>query len=400
MAFTTKTTQQISDTLVAQLESQFGQTIPVFAKAFARVLAKAMAGSFALLWRYAGFAFLQLFVRYATNDEVTIGTKRLRPLTEWGRWIGVGDPTPAVRAELVIAVTVETQDGSLAAGTKLLRSATGIVYTVIYPVELDAATVQATIRAVSDQDGGDGSGELGNLEAGDVVSFMQPVPNVLRDAVVVSTAKAGVDAEDIETSYRPKVLDAFQNRPQGGALVDYRTWGKTVSGIVSIYPYKADDPGEMDIYAEVAATEANPDGIPTAEQLADVEDAIIYDDDGLASRMPAGVEHLNVYAITRKGYDIDIGGLSPDTTEAQDGIEAALTEYFLTREPFILGLSRLPRVDQVLKVDLGGIASTVAASHGAIFTAITLRQAGSVDAIDTDALGHGEKAKLVTLTFE
>jgi uncharacterized phage protein gp47/JayE len=400
MAYQTQTTAQINATLISALEAQFGQTIPIFGKAFARVLCWVLSGVFALLWRYAGWIFLQLFVRYATADEVTVGTKRIRPLVEWGRWIGVGDPELAKRAELVIAVDVTTQIGTLPAGSKLLRSSTGVVYTVTYPVELDAATINATIRAVSDQEGGDGSGEIGNLEASDVVSFMQPIPNVNRDAEVVSIAKAGVDAEDIETSYRPKVLDAYQNRPQGGALVDYRTWGKTVSGIVNVYPYKSDAPGEMDIYVETTATEANPDGIPSAEQLTAVEDAIIYDDDGLASRMPAGVEHLNVYAITRKGYDVDIGGLTPDTTEARDGIEAALTEHFLTREPFILGLSRLPRVDRILKVDLGGIASTVAASHGAIFTAITLRQNGSVDAIDTAALDHGEKSKLVTLTFE
>jgi uncharacterized phage protein gp47/JayE len=399
MAFTTQTIQQIGDTIVAQMSSTFGQTIPIFEKAFVRVLSKVLAGQYALLWRYAGWMFLQLFVRYASDNEVTVGTRTIRPLREWGRWIGVGDPDPGERAQLVVTVTVTNQTGALNAGELLLRASTGVGYAVSYAVELDAPTVNVTIRAVSDQDGGGGVGAIGNLVAGDVVSFMNPLPNISRDATVVSVALSGADAQTTE-SYRSEVLEAFQNRPQGGALTDYRLWGKSVSGIVQIYPYKSVDPGEMDIYVEATEeSSGSPDGVPTEGQLTAVEEAIIYDDDGLASRRPAGVENLNMYGITRKGYDVEITGLNPDTPETQDGIIVAMTEYFLSRDPFILGLSMLPRRSRISAAELSGIASSVAASHGATFSQLTLCEHDTSSPLTIVELGHGEKAKLSDCFF-
>src|SRR3989337_269979 len=116
MAFPVQTTQQVSDTIVAQLAASLSQTIPLLPKSFTRVLAKAMAGVYVMLWRYAGFIFLQMFVRYATDEPTKIGTLIIRPLTEWGRISGVGERTAGTRAELTLAVTVTTQTGTMAAG--------------------------------------------------------------------------------------------------------------------------------------------------------------------------------------------------------------------------------------------------------------------------------------------
>ena len=92
MSLTTPTTKQISDNIISQIEATISQSVPLLPKAFIRVLAKALAGVVTILYKYAGFIFLQMFVRYASFSETTINGKTLTPLVEWGRLIGVGDP--------------------------------------------------------------------------------------------------------------------------------------------------------------------------------------------------------------------------------------------------------------------------------------------------------------------
>jgi uncharacterized phage protein gp47/JayE len=399
MAYTTPTTQQISDTIVAQLQASLSQTIPLLPKAFTRVLAKVLSGVFAIHWRYAGWIFLQLFVRYASYDEVIIGTRRFRPLVEWGDLFGVSPRGEGTRAELLIAVTVTDQTGSLAAGTQLLRASTGVLYITTAAVALDAPTVNPTIRAVSDPDGNLGVGEIGNLEADDVVSFLNPVPNVVRDATVVSTSVTGADAEDVEV-YRGRIVAHVSNRPQGGAYTDYKLWGEEPDGILHVYPYTSADPGEMDIYVE-SATET--DGIPTQTQLDAVEASIIYDDGGLASRMPAGVELLNMYPITRTAFRVVVNGydVSDDLdAECRAAITDACTEYFLDREPWILGLSPLPKRDRVTPGEVEGLVLGVVAAHGGTATSAAVQPGGGGTPYASPyILGDGEKTKLETVIY-
>ena len=399
MAYTTPTTQAISDTIIAQLEASLSQDIPLLAKAFSRVLAKVLAGVFAIHWRYAGWMFLQLFVRFATYDEVLIGTRRVRPLVEWGNLFGVAARGEGTRAELVLAVTVTQQTGTLEAGTQLLRAPTGVIYIVLADTPLDAPIVNPTVRAVADPDGNLGVGEIGNLWINDIVSFLSPVPNVVRDASVVSASVTGADAEDVEV-YRQRIISHVSNRPQGGAYTDYKQWGEEPDGILRVYPYTSTTAaGEMDIVVE-SATET--DGIPTQAQLDAVEASIIYDDGGLASRMPAGIAQLNVTGITRTAFRVVVYGydISDDmASECSDAINAACAEYFLEREPWILGLSPLPNRDRVISGDVQGLVFGVIAAHGGLAASVELQPEGGGTPIPTHILEYDEKAKLEQVDY-
>jgi uncharacterized phage protein gp47/JayE len=396
MSLTTPTTADLTATIVAQLEAAINQSIPFLPKSFSRVLAKALAGITVLVYKYAGFIFLQLFVAYATNEETTVNGVIIRPLTEWGRLTGVGDLTPATRAELVIEVTVTEQTGTLAGGANLLRIETGVGYQTIDSVALSAATVQVTMRATSDQDGGDGSGSIGNLVAGDQVQFANPLPNVATIATVLSVVTNGADAEDVEV-YRQRIIDHFQAPPQGGAYADYRTWGVEVPGIIRVYPYTG-DPGEVDVYSEATvASSGSADGIPTSAQLTAVYDSIQLDVADLASRRPAGAA-VNSLPITRRAFDVSITGLSVDDEAAvQVDIENAVDEHLRSKEPFIVGLSALPRDDRVTVGGVSGVVDGVVDSVGGSFTALTIEsQAVPIVAY---VLDDGEKAKAGTVTF-
>lgn len=397
MSLTTPTTKAISDNIIAQLEASLNQTIPLLPKSFLRVLSKALAGVFVLLYKYGGFMFLQIFVRTASASETIVTGATLTPLTEWGRLIGVGDPVPATNAELLIDITVETQTGVLPSGTQLVSADNGVTYITIGDVALSSATVSATIRAASDQAGGGGAGAIGNLDPGAIVSFANPLANVSRNTIVTSQVVTGANAESTE-AYRQRVIDRFQKRPQGGASADYEIWGEEVAGIINVFPYTSDCPGQVDAYVEATVeSSGDPDGIPTEAQLQAVLDSIELDQSGLATRRPANAL-ANTFPITRTGFDVRVTGLLVDNlAQVQADITTAIEEYFLDRGPFIEGLSVLPRRDRITRSAIGGVVDDIVSAAGGIFSSVIVSQ-NSVN-VELYSLGIGEKAKALTVTF-
>lgn len=394
---TQPTTAQVADLIVAGLEASLEQTLPLLPKAFLRVLAKVLAGVYVLVYKYAGFIFLQMFVEHASMDDTVINGKAVRPLVEWGRLVGVGDPQPATRAELVVRVTVLNQSGVLAAGSQLLYPSTGVLYLTLNAVELNAATVDVTVRASSDQSGGGGEGTIGNLVPGQFVEFANPLPNVAKDAVVVSQVVTAADAET-PAEYRARILGRFQNKPQGGALADYRIWAEDEPGVAAVYPYRSDTPGEVDVYIlATAASSGSADGIPTQAQLDAVAGYIEADESGLASRRPVNAG-VNVLPISRHTFSVQVVGLAaPDIAAAKAAIEQAVDEYLRSREPFILGLSILPRLDRITLSSVSGVVDAAANAVGATVASVSLSEASG--AITAYTLGKGELAKLSSITF-
>jgi hypothetical protein len=394
------TTAELKNTINGQLEAAFGQTIPVFVRAFLRVIATVLAGLLVILYKYGGSIFLQQFVQYASFSAVTINGKQFVPLIEWGRLVGAADPDEATRAEMVVDVVVTNQTGSLAKNSQLVNVNNGVTYLTLAAVPLSAATVQATIRAYADQDDGGGKGTVGNLAVGDTVSFINPLPNVATDTTVASISTTAADAET-EAAYRERVSDRFRKQPQGGAYVDYEQWGEEVAGIINTYPYTG-TPGIVNVYSEATvASSGSADGIPTAPQLAEVLASIELDDAGLASRRPVG-SFVTSNAITRTGFDVSVVGLTGGTESlatVQTKTTEALTSYFLSRAPFIPGLTLGKRRDRVTKAAVGGVVQDVADAFGAVFTGVVVAVSGGGPTVDVYSLGEGEKAKAGTVSY-
>lgn len=390
MSLATPLTQELADSIVAQIEIQIEQDIPILPKAFTRVLAKVLAAVHVILYKYAGWIALQQFVASASMEETVINGRRLRPLVEWGRQIGLGDPGGAETAQLTLQVTVTNQTGTLDSGKQLLFASTGVVYTTAGSVALNASTVQVTVLAAQE-------GAIGNLAPGDTLSFVNPLANVASNATVVSADVLGADAEDPE-AYRTRVIERFQRKPQGGAYADYDTWARTVSGIINVYPYRGVLPGEVDVYCEASQTSSgSADGIPTAGQLSEVAQSIEFDVDGVASNRPVSAA-VNVRAITRTPFDVNVVGLTaPDLAEAQTTIAQAVDEFLRTCEPFIVGLTSFPRRDRITLSAVSGVVSEAVSSLGGSVTSVSLSRLGAP--VTAYQLVDGEKAKLGTASF-
>ncbi len=398
MTLQTPTTKEINDNIISQLEASLNQKIPLLPKSFLRVLAKTLSGVFIILYKYGGFMFLQMFVKTASSIDTTVNGQTINPLIEWGRLVGVGDPTPATNAEFIIDVTVENQTGTLPTNSQLVNTANGVTYITLGSVLLNAPVVQATIRAVSDQTGGGGAGAIGNLEVGAIVSFANPLANVATNAVVSSLVVTGADAENIDV-YRQRILDRFQKRPQGGAYSDYELWGEEVAGIINVYPYTG-QPGQVDVYSEATVeSSGSPDGIPTAAQLQAVLNSINFDENGLASRRNANA-FVNSLPITRTGFDVFVFGISnvDNLAQVRDDIESGLSEYFLSVEPFIPGLSVLPKKDQLTRTRISAIIEDIVTAANGSFT-FALFSGPDGKALSVYSLSEGEKAKLNNVDY-
>lgn len=395
MSLSTPTTQEINDNLIAQLEASLSQTIPLLPKSFMRVLSKALAGVFVILYKYGGFTFLQMFVSSASSVETLVNGRLITPLTEWGRLIGVGDIVPATNAELTIDITVTNQTGFLPSGTQLVAADNGVTYITIGDIALSASLVVGLVRAASDQAGGGGAGAIGNLPNASIMSFVNPLANVVRDTVVASTTVTGADGESVD-AYRQRIIDRFQKRPQGGALADYEAWGEEPAGIVNVYPYTGAEPGQVDVYVE-ATTDVDPDGIPTTPQLEEVLDSINLDVDGRATRRPANAL-ANTFAITRTAFTVEVNSLTADDLPTVKGnIDTALAEYFLAREPFIEGLSIPPRRDTITNGAVAGVVDDIVSAAGGTFQSVVVKETGTPFTLRS--LGIGEKAKVTTVTY-
>jgi uncharacterized phage protein gp47/JayE len=389
MSLQIPTTGEIRDNIVAQLEAALNQSIPLLPKSFLRVIAGALAGIVVTLYKYGGFISLQMLVATATIADTVINGRTVSPLKFWGRLVGIGEPAAATQAELTVDIAVTNQSGFIPSYTPLLQPDNGVTYITIGSTALDAPTVQATIRASSDQSGGDGSGVQGNLPLGATVSFANPLPNVSRDTVVAAQTVTGADGETAE-AYRQRVFDRFAKRPQGGAYADYEQWAEEPAGVLNAYPYTSGTcPGQVDVYIE-SATE--PDGIPTTAQLQEALDSI-----NQADRRPAGAL-VNTFPIDRLAFDVEVIDLDvDDEAQVQADIIAAVEEYFLQREPYIVGLSVPPKRSRVSRASVSGVIADVAEANGGDFSNVLLKRSAVL--VDRYELQEGEKAKAATVVF-
>lgn len=383
-----KTAKQISDQFVAIFEAQLNQTIPLLPKAFNRVIAKGLGLVFVVLFQFADFVAAQMYVRLASDKPVTIGGVEIVPLDEWGRIIGLTRGT-GQRTEGAANVTVLSQTGSIPAGAQLLDSNTQQIYTTIGETLLDASVVEISIRGFE-------YSTSATLYDGQVLSFVSAPPEIEKNTVVTGVTKQGADPEDTE-SWRQRQLEWWASRPQGGAYADYRLWGNEVDGTENIIPFSGGTlpnsrEGDVDIYVEASDTV---DGIaPDALLEAVYENIEKTAASGLADRRPVNC-YVNVASIYRREFPVTVTGLNvPDTESTESQIVDGLTNYFLSRENFIDGLSLLPKSDTVSDGEVTGICARIASANGGTVESATLNLG-----VPVYILLEGQKAKSGAVTF-
>jgi len=396
MALENRTIQEINDLIIDQIETQTAQTIPLLPKAFIRILAKSLSGVYIILYKVAGWIFLQIFISTASSQEVEILGRKVRPLVEWGRLVGVGDPTPATQAVLAIDLTVLSLSSALPSGTQYTSNLNGLTYITQQSYTLTSDPFTIEVISVN-------TGLQTNLTAGEILSIANSIGIIEDDATVSTLTTAAVGAESDE-NYRQRITERFQLQPQGGALADYRIWAQDASGVNQSYWYTG-DPSDVIGYIQ-GDPEIYVDRVPDSALLLAVGAVIDFDPvTGLSTRRPvtavidpAGDQtYTNIKPVVLKSFDVEITNLViSDIENIKSQINDALTTYFLNREPFIEGLSLPPNRNVITQANVIGVVDDIVSANNGTFTTAIVNLGGFVTAQYT--LGEGEISKLNSLT--
>ena len=162
-------------------------------------------------------------------------------------------------------------------------------------------------------------GSEGNAVAGAGVSLTAARTGVsLAGVVHADGIGLGADEESDE-SYRARLLHHLRLPPHGGAAHDYVAWARQIPGVSRVFVDPlAGGPGTVTVYFLMDDIYQN--GIPQGADVAAVQDYID------AVRPVTAL--VTVAAPIAEAVDIEISGLSPDTTAVRDAVLLELADLF------------------------------------------------------------------------
>jgi uncharacterized phage protein gp47/JayE len=386
------TISQLYASILNDLQTEFGHTIPVFGKNFLRAWAAVQAAKLKLYYVALGGVQKNIFVDTA-DPEASGGT-----LERFGRVKLGRNPFPAqagqyevqisgsVGATIPASTTFKSNDDALNPGK---------LYVLDLPYTLVSPSDTITLRAL---EAGTGS----RLEVGDHLTATAPLPSANGFVTVLTESIAPLDAESIE-DYRRKAIEAYQLEPNGGAASDYRIWAADVQGVARVYPYaKSGQSGVVDVYVEATESDSTDGkGTPPGSMITELESAFEMDPDitkplNERGRRPLGVFDLNVLPITVREIDIEIEDFEGITGPLQLQIEDAIRNALARVRPFVAGADVLENKNDI--VDLNRIISIILAVRpGANFGDVKLY----VDSVEvpTHTFIQGDIPFLNSVTF-
>lgn len=353
------------------------------------ILATVLASPFRLNYFFVQWALNQTDPQTADDENAVLGGR----LQQWGRLVKVGDPKPGQAPRYEIDIT-GTNGSTLLAGTAY-RSATGNLYLLEEDIIIAAGVATGNIKATVPE--GRQNTEYA-LTVGAEINTANPFSGIDNPAIIAAELTPPTDSEDIETSYRPRVVSEVRIANQGGAKIDYKRWPLDAEGVQEAYPYvDSIEPGIMNVFIQ-ATTDIDPDGIPDAPTLAAALAAITTDPDTGLERKPA-TDIVYVFAIDLLLFDIDVIGLdAPDPVAAQTAISDALIPFISAKKPYIAGADFTDEKNDIASRSeiIAVIVATLDPLDGTI-TDVTLELA--TVPIDSHTLDNGEKGKVGSLTF-
>ncbi len=372
----------IFDRIIADLESSLNIDTPALDIAFNKVLAGAEAGEFGILQRHALDRQKQCFPQFAIDEF----------LTAWGELIN--ESQEPASAAIIECIATGTNGTVIEAGNLGPRwiSDTGILYFNKTQQTITGSTATLEVESVT-------PGTIGNREVNEKLTIIAPQAG-LDDTILVTAILSEGNEGQSDDDYRTDIVNKVARPPRGGAVADYFDWGTDVPNFIDIYPYAGNLPGKINIYGVV---DDQPDGIPTSAQLTELE-TYISDATRLPiwaeGKLPNNDDRLNVFASVPTEFDIDIQGLDPNSQTLRDAITNALTDYFVSRRPYIGGLS-LEREGEITNNKIISIIdSEIEALDGIGFASVTFALTSDPTTfLSTYTLSEGERAKALNITI-
>ena len=360
---TIPTLQQLYNEILADLENEFGITIPLFGNNTLRAMAAVQAGKLWIYYKLIGFNQKNIFAD--TADPESIGGT----LERFGRVKLGRNPFPAVAAQYSVVVT-GTPGQTIAASTTFKSDDSsanpGFLFVLDLPYTLTAGVNLITLRALT-------AGLESELELGDTMTATIPL-NLIDQIVTVSVELVQPLAAETVEDYRRKVLDAYRLEPQGGAGSDYRIWASDAQGVKQSYPYaESGAANEINLFIEATVIDSiDGKGTPSASILQDVEDAIELPTATRPSRKPLAVYNIDYLPITPLDIDIQITGFVGITPAIQTDIFNAVESFLATVRPFVSSIDIVAEKNDIFDVNKI-ISLIIEANPGSQFGAVQLQ---------------------------
>lgn len=180
------------------------------------------------------------------------------------------------------------------------------------------------------------------LNIADELTITEPVVGVENVVVISSIITEPKASENIE-DYRQEILDSIQLEPQGGSKTDYRLWLNDAQGVRKVYPYVRDgSAGNVDVYVEATLEDSiDSNGTPSTTLLSDVLEVIEFDPDDTKPLNERGRRPMQALvetiAISIVPVDVQITGLSENTTSIQNAIISNIKNHLYSIRPYVSG---------------------------------------------------------------
>ncbi|MDE2106942.1 MAG: baseplate J/gp47 family protein [Patescibacteria group bacterium] len=286
-------------------------------------------------------------VPFTATDEYLYG---------WGALKGV-TPIPASAASNGKVTFIGTNGTVIPDQTPLVRG-DGATFTVQGAVTVSggSAIVSATANT---------PGSAGNTAAASVMTLGTAIAGINSSGTVSTAFTNGLDVETVD-AYRSRMLQVYQQPPQGGAASDYVTWASQVAGVTRAWCSPSGmGVGTVVVYVMMDAAESAHGGFPQGT-------------DGVATDEPRGTtatgdqlavaNHIYalqpatalVYSVSPVANPINftLSGLSGASSTVKAAISAAFTDVF-TRNTILGGTVSLLDFETTLATIAGASTGVI-----------------------------------------
>ena len=376
---TQQSLRELATQILTDIEGKTNQDTPVIDVAYNRAISNGVAGLSLLNQVHDIDQRKECFPQTASED---LGLVLWSGLVNRPRGAGV-------QAELQIEITGSdgTTIGTGTTGPKWL-SDSGITYSTTSGATITGGI--ASVSILSSQYGTEGT-----LQIGDEVTLTTTKVGINGTATVTAINVVGSEAESVE-SWRAAIVQLAAFPPNVGTASWFYTKALSVPGITRAYPYVSQTfPGRIELYC---VADDNTDGIPSDAQLEDVEaimDEAYNNIMWAVNILPNGQKRLEAFASPIDEYDVVITDGTPSLSATEkELLETSINNYFLTRNPYINGLS-LENQGSVEEVAITATAqNTLDSQIGTTgkFTEIGLQKVGEAPA-SVYSLDIGTRAK-------
>lgn len=211
----------------------------------------------------------------------------------------------------------------------IVQRGDGLQYSTISIATNTAGTVAISIRAID-------SGSIGNADTGITLTLASPIAGMNSTGVASTALTGGTDIET-DASLQARMIQAYSNPPQGGALSDYVTWALEVPGVTRAWSSAGGaGAGSVTVYTmfDLNAFGGFPQGTnggATDEtRIAPATLDLLTVADFLYPLRPATALVYSVAPVAAS-QNLTITNLSPNTSDIQTAITAALSDLFMTK---------------------------------------------------------------------